>query len=79
MWGYEPDNKTSLFLRLENNNYRKDYSELRSLKFLFDTAFIDIVSSYSSTLKYGMEVNFGVFLVGPFFEVKKDGGIGRCG
>jgi hypothetical protein len=54
--GYKVDDKTSVFLRAETDDFRKSPIAWNNWKSYFDTIKLDVVSSYQSNIKYGFEV-----------------------
>jgi hypothetical protein len=55
LFGYKVDSKTSTFLRLVNNGYRKTGFNWGDLSGYFDSLKLDVVSSFQDW-KYGAEV-----------------------
>ena len=56
--GYNYNFKHDVFLRLENNGFRKNNPDWANIKSLWDTLTANYVSKIDSTTKVGLEVNF---------------------
>ena len=59
LFGYDFNDKTSFFVRAENENFRN--GKIQSWKNVFDHFVVDTISKYNKTTKFGVEVKLNLF------------------
>ena len=61
LFSYKVSDKVDAFLRVENNEYRKNKCSIPEIAQQLDTYRLDVVGRHNENIKYGLEVSFSLF------------------